>query len=162
MQWYLMVLKNFTDFKCRSRRKEFWCFNLINMIILLTLQVLDIRLGLVDLSKGFDFGVISRFYLILVFIPSLAVEIRRLHDIGRSGYWVLLSLLPFTNIYLLIILTMDSVQGTNQYGPSPKEYLVDTATYKCADCGHLMPGEQVVWKYCPRCGGEMRPEQELE
>jgi uncharacterized membrane protein YhaH (DUF805 family) len=106
MKWYLMVLKNYAGFKGRARRKEFWMFNLISLIISYSL----IALVFVDPSLSF----VNIIYSLAVLVPSLAVAARRMHDVGKSGWFYLI---PFYNLYLLCI---NGEVGENKYGPDPK------------------------------------------
>jgi uncharacterized membrane protein YhaH (DUF805 family) len=112
VNWYLAVLKNYAKFSGRARRKEFWMFALINFVIMVVLSALDMALG---------FGLLGAIYALAVLIPSLAVGCRRLHDIGKTGWWQLIGLVPFIGLIVLIIFfVMDSNPGDNQYGPNPK------------------------------------------
>ena len=120
MNWYITVLKKYAVFEGRARRKEYWMFALINLIISVALAFLS-------------FGILETAYGLLVFIPSLAVSVRRLHDIDRSGWWVLVSLIPFIGILVLIYFCVqDSTPGTNQYGPNPKSD-VEYTEYEVVD-----------------------------
>ena len=107
MNWYFKVLKQYADFNGRARRKEYWMFILFNTII---------TYGLMGVSVAIDpsLTIISSIYSLAVFVPSLAVLIRRMHDVGKSGWYCLI---PFYNLYLACI---DSDPGTNEYGPNPK------------------------------------------
>ena len=112
MDWYLAVLKKYAVFSGRARRKEFWMFVLINFIVAVALGVVDMMLGTVFL--GF-------IYALATIIPSLAVGARRLHDIGKTGWWQLIGLVPLIGLIVLIVFfVMDSNPGDNQYGPNPK------------------------------------------
>lgn len=93
MQWFLKVLRQYFDFAGRARRKEFWMFMLIATIISLVLARLDSAFGLAGHGVIGD-GPINDIYQILIFVPSMAVGARRLHDIGRSGWWQLAFLVP--------------------------------------------------------------------
>jgi uncharacterized membrane protein YhaH (DUF805 family) len=113
MEWYLKVLKNYVGFQGRARRKEYWMFALFNLIIGLVLGFVE---GMLNLSQ-----VLSTIYTIAVFLPSLAVGVRRLHDTGRSGLWLLISFIPLIGlIVLLVFFCEDSKENENQYGPNPK------------------------------------------
>lgn len=106
MDWYLKALKNYVNFEGRARRKEYWFFVLINAIVSTVLSILLLPL--------------SWLYSVAVFLPSLAVTVRRLHDIGRSGWWILIGLIPIVGfIVLLVFMFTDSVDD-NHYGPNPK------------------------------------------
>ena len=113
MDWYINVLKQYAVFDGRSRRQEYWMFFLINAGVTLGLSVIE---GVIGLQ-----GYISGLYGLAVFLPSLGVAIRRLHDIGRTGWWVLICFVPLIGlIVLLIFLIQDSQPGSNEYGPNPK------------------------------------------
>ena len=112
MNWYLGVLKKYADFNGRARRKEFWMFALINFVIMIVLGIVDSMIGI---------QVLSAIYALGVLLPSLAVGARRLHDIGRTGWWQLIGLVPFIGLLVLIIFfVLDSNPGDNKYGPNPK------------------------------------------
>ena len=127
MNWYLKVLKQYADFKGRARRKEFWMFALINMAIFFVAGLL-IALLFVASMRTFNFWlpVIGYFllgcYSLAIFIPSLAVCVRRLHDIGKSGWYYFIGCIPLVGgIILLIWFCQDSQTGTNEYGSNPKD-----------------------------------------
>ncbi len=84
MNWYLMVLKNYAGFSGRARRKEYWFFVLINFLITIALAFVDGIVGTFDPQTGF--GALSAIYGLAVFIPYLAVTVRRLHDTSRTGW----------------------------------------------------------------------------
>lgn len=112
MNYYLAVLKNYAVFSGRARRAEFWYFVLLNLIISIALSFVGNAIG---------FSMLSLIYTLAVFIPSLAVAIRRLHDIGKSGWWILIGLIPLIGwIWLIILYCIDSNLGKNAYGPNPK------------------------------------------
>jgi uncharacterized membrane protein YhaH (DUF805 family) len=114
MEWYLSVVKdNYANFNGRARRKEYWMFALFNMIFVLVVAIVDYILG--------TFPLLYCIYLLAVAIPSLAVFVRRLHDIGKSGWWFFVWLIPIIGgIWLLVLLCTDGNPGENSYGPSPK------------------------------------------
>ncbi|WP_367990640.1 DUF805 domain-containing protein [Vibrio sp. NTOU-M3] len=113
MEWYLAVLKQYAVFSGRARRQEYWMFFLVNMIISFVLGIIDGLLGT---------AFIGFLYSLAILIPSLAVLARRLHDTGRSGWWILIGLIPLIGILVLLYFTVqDSVPGTNEYGANPKE-----------------------------------------
>lgn len=138
MEWYLKCLRQYADFSGRARRKEYWMFILFNAIISFVLGFIDELLGL---------NLLSYIYALVIFIPSLAVSVRRLHDIGRCGWWYLLPMVPFiglsallafgsftssaaiilglaalgTGILMLVWFCTDSEGGSNKWGPNPKE-----------------------------------------
>ncbi|MCV9951451.1 DUF805 domain-containing protein [Paenibacillus polymyxa] len=112
MQWYLKVLQNYVGFQGRARRTEYWMFTLFNAIAGLVLYLLDFLLGLPF--------VLSFIYGLAVLLPSLAVLFRRLHDTGKTGWWILIALVPFGSIVLLVFTCLDSQPGDNKYGKNPK------------------------------------------
>jgi len=123
MNWYLKVLQLYAEFNGRARREEFWMFSLFNVIISLITLFIDNALGLSFNYIGNELGA-GYFYLLyqlIVFTPSLAVSVRRLHDIGKSGWMLLIILIPIIGpIWLLILCVQDSVSGKNEYGANPK------------------------------------------
>jgi len=113
MEWYLKVLKNYVGFSGRARRKEYWMFYLFNAIAMIVVAIIDNIIGTYSLLYGL--------YSLAVLLPSLAVAFRRLHDIGRSGAWILIGLIPLIGaIILLVFACTDSQPDDNQYGPNPK------------------------------------------
>ena len=120
MNWYLHVLKNYATFSGRARRKEYWMFFLFNVLISLGLGVLDVVAG--TYSVEYETGFFSALYSLLVLIPSIAVSVRRLHDTNRSGWWIVISLIPIIGVLVLFVFTcLDSQPGTNRFGVNPKE-----------------------------------------
>ncbi|UCQ26610.1 DUF805 domain-containing protein [Edwardsiella tarda] len=120
MSWYLEVLKKYAVFNGRARRQEYWNFALFNLIISITLAVIDIVTG--NFSQEVGIGLLGGIYALVLFIPSIAVLVRRLHDIGRSGWWFLIILVPLIGAIVLLVFTVqDSKPGQNQYGVNPKE-----------------------------------------
>ena len=118
MEWYLKVINSYFDFSGRSRRMEYWMFILINSIISVFCILLDSMLGTV---WSIGYGPIYIGYGLAVFIPGLAVAIRRLHDIGKSGWYYLLVIIPIIGpIWLIILFVTEGEQGENKYGPNPK------------------------------------------
>jgi uncharacterized membrane protein YhaH (DUF805 family) len=111
MNWYLKVLNQYSDFNGRARRKEYWMFALVNFIISLAIVGLDNALGQSFSYTGnvLGAGVFNSIYNLLILIPSLAVAVRRLHDVGKSGWMLLIGLIPLVvAIWLLILLLRDS------------------------------------------------------
>jgi uncharacterized membrane protein YhaH (DUF805 family) len=119
MNWYLEVLKKYAEFNGRARRKEYWMFFLISTVISIILAVIDSFTGTISEEAGL--GLFSGIYALAVLIPGLSVTVRRLHDTDRSGWWILIGLIPIIGgIALLIFMVLDSTPGGNQYGPNPK------------------------------------------
>ncbi len=124
MNWYLAVLKNYTGFSGRARRKEYWMFALFNIIFLIVAMIIDNILG--TTIEGGGYGLFYFLYALAVLIPGLAVAVRRLHDVGKSGWMILIGLIPIIGwIWLLVLMVIDSKPGENQYGPNPKEVPVN-------------------------------------
>jgi uncharacterized membrane protein YhaH (DUF805 family) len=107
MNWYLKVLKQYADFGGRARRKEYWMFILFNVIF-------SFVLGFIDGFMGLRFG-IGSIYVLAVLIPSIAVSVRRMHDVDKSGWYCLIP------IYNIILACTEGTQGENKYGVDPKE-----------------------------------------
>jgi len=127
MQYYLNVLRNYATFSGRARRSEYWYFALFNVIFAVAAIMLDKAFG-TNFSFETAAGPIDAFYgyvyvlyILFIFLPSLAVLVRRLHDVGKSGWFVLISLIPIVgSIWILILVCTDSIPGKNQYGLNPK------------------------------------------
>ena len=118
MYWYLEVLRKYAVFDGRARRTEYWMFTLVSIIISFLLGLIE---GLLGIAPELDFNILSSIYSLVIFIPGLAVSVRRLHDIGRSGWWFLIIFIPIIGfLILLVFAAMDSEPGPNQYGPNPK------------------------------------------
>ena len=106
-------------FSGRARRREYWFFFLFNALISLALASIDNSMGMLDASVGL--GVLGGLYTLAVMLPSVTVGVRRLHDTGRSGWWILISLVPIVGaIVLVIFLATSGQEGDNQFGPDPK------------------------------------------
>jgi len=123
MEWYLNVIRdNYANFNGRASRKQYWMFTLFNLIFAIAALIIDNIIG-----TTFNFGVVTLpygwLYLIYglgVFIPTFAVFIRRLHDVGKSGWWIFLGIIPIIGgIWLLILACTAGEPGDNNYGPSP-------------------------------------------
>lgn len=111
-QWYIKCIRQFADFKGRARRKEFWMFALVNFVVSLVISIVGSIIGTTLLST---------IYSLAILLPSLGVGVRRLHDVGKSGWYMLASLIPIIGwIWLLILAVQDSQPGDNQWGPNPK------------------------------------------
>ena len=120
MNWYLKCWKQYADFSGRARRKEYWIFSLINYIIIFFLYILQIVM--IESTLWLIFPIIFFLYAVAVFLTGLAVNIRRLHDIGKSGWWYLIYLIPIIGaIWLTVLMCLDSEPGENQWGENPKE-----------------------------------------
>jgi len=119
MNIYFTVLKKFAEFSGRSRMSEFWNFTLINFILIGLSMILDYTFG--TFISPMPFGIIFIIYNFLVFLPSLAVFVRRMHDVGKSGWYVLFSFIPvFGTVWLLSLCITEGNPKSNVYGPNPK------------------------------------------
>ena len=122
MNWYLAVLKNYAGFSGRARRKEYWMFALFNIIFTLIAMALDSILG--TTAGMLPYGVFYFIYVLAVLIPGLAVAVRRLHDVGKSGWMILIGLIPLIGqIWFLVLVLSDSKPGENRHGLNPKEVI---------------------------------------
>ena len=120
MDWYMGVLRKYAEFSGRARRREYWTFALISFLIGCALGVIG------ALVHGLAF--LSWVYSLAVLVPSIAVSVRRLHDTGRSGWWLLIGLIPLIGLIVLIVfLATDGEPGDNEYGPNPKSSVVEAA-----------------------------------
>ncbi len=112
MNYYTDVLRKYAVFSGRAPRKEYWMFFLFNVVFTVTLSILGSLTGITFLAL---------IYTLAILVPSLAVITRRLHDTGRSVWWLLLALVPFIGAFILVIFAiLDSQSGQNQYGQNPK------------------------------------------
>ncbi len=116
MNTYVEVIKKYGDFKGRSRRKEYWIFLLVNVIIGFLIGFVFTLIGMPDVAN-----IVALVYALLIAVPSIALTFRRLHDTGRSAWWLLLTLIPYLGaIVLFVFYALDSQPGDNKYGPNPK------------------------------------------
>lgn len=118
MNNFVAVLKKWKDFKGRATRSEFWMFVLINWVISAVLLVID--MAVFGMESGGP-GYLQFVYGLAIIVPATALNFRRLHDIGKSGWWLFIIFVPFVGPILLIIFWIrDSQAGPNIYGPNPK------------------------------------------
>ena len=111
VDWFKKGLRNYTNFSGRARRKEFWFFTLAQFILVFIAMILD------SIIFGSDTGLFYVLVVLGLFIPSLSVAIRRLHDTSRSGWWFLLTLIPLIGtIILIVFLASDTKPESNQWG----------------------------------------------
>lgn len=113
MYWYIEVLRKYTVFTGRARRSEYWYFILFNFLNSFILSLTDITFGMYDEVSGY--GVLSTIYGLAVLVPGIAVAIRRMHDVGKSGWFMLIP------IYNIILAITPGIIGDNEYGPDPKD-----------------------------------------
>ncbi|NEA32895.1 DUF805 domain-containing protein [Streptomyces sp. SID13031] len=118
MHWFTDVIKQYATFSGRARRKEFWMFVLFSWIISIIVNILDRIIGT---DSGNGGGLLGSIFSLAILIPSLAVAARRLHDTGRSAYWLFLILAIVVGwIVLLVFYVQEGNPGDNEYGPDPK------------------------------------------
>lgn len=154
MQWYLKVLRQYADFATRAQRTEFWMFTLFNTLISIGLGIIDylggFKVGAIEEIPNSGFGVLQTIYGLAVLVPTLAVSVRRLHDIGRGGWWLLLGIgalllylvsagaafagagmgilvlaaliMIAVTILFVVWFCFDSQPQANHWGPNPKRY----------------------------------------
>jgi len=125
MAWYLMAWKRYSDFSGRSRRCEYWMFALIHVVVYLTLFLAVQFTASASTMAHISVFTGPLFFLCFIYglaaiLPGLAVSVRRLHDIGKSGWWMLLAFVPVLDLLLVVFFTFNSEPGGNQYGPNPK------------------------------------------
>lgn len=119
MNWYLEALKKYAVFQGRSRRKEYWFFALFNIIISIVLSFIDVAAGIFSPATGI--GLLSGLYALIILIPGISVTVRRLHDTGRTGWWLFIVFIPVIGlIVLLVFMVLDSDSTENAYGANPK------------------------------------------
>jgi uncharacterized membrane protein YhaH (DUF805 family) len=128
MEWMLMPLRRYADFSGRSRRKEYWMFALLLMVVGVTLTIvtggfssmMDPTSMVGNATMGAGSIILGLFYL-AIFIPALAVQVRRFHDQDKSGWLVLLNFIPFLGgLIVFIFMCLDGTRGDNRFGPDPK------------------------------------------
>ncbi len=117
MQWYLTVLKKYNVFTGRARRSEYWYFVLVNLFNSFLTSYMDITFGTFD--EETKLGYFNTAYALIVLLPNIAVNIRRMHDVGKSGWYMLIP------IYNIVLAATPGIVGENQYGSDPKEEEVD-------------------------------------
>lgn len=111
IDWFKKVLRNYVNFSGRARRREYWCFVLVQMGLIIIAMMLD------SIIFGKEKGLLYLVVGLGLFLPSIAVAIRRLHDTSRSGWWFLISIVPLIgSIMLVIFLASDTKIETNQWG----------------------------------------------
>ncbi len=114
MKWFLKALKQYTDFNGRARRTEYWMYTLFYVIFSYAAVMLDYLLGTTSVFTGI--------YSLALLLPTIAVGVRRLHDIDKSGWMMLVGLIPLIGqIWLIILFVKEGTPGSNEYGINPKE-----------------------------------------
>jgi len=118
MNWYLKAFKQYATFSGRARRSEYWYFMLFYIIGYLLMSFLDGMLGSFSVKSGI--GLLGGVFLLVHILPSLAVTVRRLHDIGRTGWWYFIIIIPLIGPLVLLVFSVLDSKEDNQYGPNPK------------------------------------------
>jgi uncharacterized membrane protein YhaH (DUF805 family) len=143
MHYMFLPLKRYLDFSGRSRRKEYWLWVLFVIIGYIVAMTLDVQLGLggsatssseygdggASASFNVNGGILTIIFALLVLIPGIAVSVRRMHDLDKSGWMVLLALVPLVNFYYLYLLVQPGTPGSNRFGPDPKGAEADAQTF---------------------------------
>lgn len=112
MNWYVEVLKKYAVFNGRARRKEYWMFTLFSVIVSIVLAIVD---GLIGTQA------LELIYGLATLLPTLGVTVRRLHDTDRTGWWILIGLIPLVGlIVMLVFLATEGTSGQNKHGANPK------------------------------------------
>lgn len=114
INWFMKVVtQHYFDFNGRARRAEFWWYIVVYMVLAIIVNVID---SMVHLG-----GLLGGLLSLALLLPNLGVAVRRLHDTNRSGWWILIALVPLVGIVLLIIwYAAEGTKGPNTYGPDPK------------------------------------------
>ncbi|MGW2748629.1 DUF805 domain-containing protein [Streptomyces sp. NPDC001450] len=113
MSWFLEALKKYAVFSGRARRKEYWLFMLFVWIVYVVL---------VGIGAAVHAPYLVGIAVVAFLLPAWGVAVRRLHDTGRSGWWLLIGIIPLIgSIVLLVFYCSDGEAGANKYGPNPKE-----------------------------------------
>lgn len=123
INWFIRALKKYSDFKGRARRKEYWWFILINVLIIIALATVEsvCNISQIELAMHLNIGLLNGTYMLIMLCPTLAVTTRRLHDTNRSGWWQLIYLLPIIGAFVIFIHVLeDSKPGDNYYGKNPR------------------------------------------
>lgn len=120
MEWMTLPLKRYADFSGRSRRKEYWMFILGVFIVAIVIGIIEGILGINQMVGGV-YGPLTTLLLLGVIIPGIAVQVRRFHDQDKSGWFVLLGLIPLLGgIIVLVFMCLEGTKGPNRFGDDPK------------------------------------------
>ena len=125
MHWFIITLKKYATFSGRAQRAEYWYATLIFVAISFVLGLIDGAMGAPD-----SVGVLSAIFALGTLLPSLAVSVRRLHDVNRRGWWLLLAFTVVGLIPLIIWSAQDSDSGSNRFGPNPKRLETGGAAFE--------------------------------
>ena len=120
MDWMMLPLRRYADFNGRSRRKEYWMFILGVVIVAIVLGIIEGAMGMSGMVGGV-YGPLTTLLLLGVLIPGIAVQVRRFHDQDKSGWFVLLGLIPLLGgLIVLVFMCLEGTKGPNRFGDDPK------------------------------------------
>lgn len=138
MNWMLLPYRRYAEFTGRSRRMEFWMFTLFTVLVGIVIGIVfgtnEVETSPYGFMLGSNLsttgGIISGLFNLGSLIPSIAVAVRRLHDIDRSGWWLLLIFLPILGWFVLLVFyCLSGTQGPNRFGGDPKQPGVDVGVF---------------------------------
>ena len=122
MGLFFQPLRKYADFNGRARRMEYWPFSLVTMFIRVFLQLLALAASSSDPEAASGFSGLSALFTLGLLLPSLGVGVRRLHDTDRSGWWILIGVIPIVGwIAIIVMLAQDGTPNRNRFGPDPKQ-----------------------------------------
>lgn len=170
MNYYFRAFRNYAKYDGRATRKEYWWFILFHYIVVFALSVLDGFFGFYSTDIPLDFGCMTFIYILVSACPSICLQIRRLHDIGKSGCWWWAKRVPILSWYVFYLNCKASEPAINAYG-SPASY-IPTSVYEddtqignsnkvrfCRKCGYeLVNGSN----FCSQCGTEIIENMEMK
>ena len=138
MRWYLEAMKKYAVFSGRARRKRYWMFTLMNLLIVFVLGIVE---GILRIASDSDESVLGGVYILATLIPGIAVGVRRMHDTDHSGWWFLV---PIVN---LIFAIQGGQQGPNRFGPDLKGASGRGRRCRCRSRGgRVRPTSRSVWR----------------
>ncbi len=126
MKWYLRALRKYATFSGRAGRKEYWMFVLFNVVFMFALWLVGVIPGILSKNEVYKYLGLALYwaYILALLVPGLAVSVRRLHDVGWSGWYLFLGLIPIVGpIILLVKYCKNGTPGVNKYGANPKEVI---------------------------------------
>ena len=121
MKYYVAAFKKYAVFSGRATRSEYWYFVLFNLLAAFLAGIVAAAIGIPLGWSETTQTALAELYLLAALLPSIAIAVRRLHDIGLSGLWLLICFVPLLGgLALLVMYCQDSQPGANQFGPNPK------------------------------------------
>jgi len=158
------VLRKYVQFSGRARRSEYWWWFLVYGVVYLVALVLDANANAGTTAQ------LAAVVLLSLFLPTLAVSVRRLHDTGRSGWWMLMTFIPVVGTILLIVWLASDSDETNRYGENPESLLSlwgltnsveptpdDGRPRQCVSSNCTSKGVEVTAQRCAQCGSSTQP-----